>query len=85
VQALKNEVVRWVFGVRKVDGVGENGVRRFFTCTPHKIISAITSRRIREAGNMARKSYNETHTEFWLGNLKERDHFEDPGADIRAT
>jgi hypothetical protein len=40
---------------------------------------------MRELGNMARKRYNETHTEFWLGNLKERDHFEDPGADIRVT
>ena len=53
--------------------------------TPHKIISATKSRRMREAGNMARRRYNETHTEFWLGNLKERDHFEDPGADIRVT
>ena len=30
---------------------------------------------------MARNRYNETHTEFWLGNLKETDNFEDPGAD----
>ena len=60
-------------------------MRRFSTCTSHRIISATTSRRMREAGNMARKRCNEQHTEFWLGNLKERDHFEDPGADIRVT
>jgi len=34
---------------------------------------------------MARKRYYGTRTEFWLGNLKERDHFEDTGADIRVT
>jgi len=40
---------------------------------------------MREAGNMACIRYNETHTGFWLGNLKERDHYEDPGAEIRVT
>ena len=34
---------------------------------------------------MARERYNEPHTEFWLGNWKERDHFEDPSADTRVT
>jgi len=36
---------------------------------------------MRWEGHVARKG--EVYTEFWWGNMKERDHLEDPGVDGR--
>jgi hypothetical protein len=33
---------------------------------------------MRCAGYLVRRGRREVHTEFWWGNLKERDHLEDP-------
>jgi len=33
------------------------------------------------AGHVARRERGELHTGFWWGNLRERDHLEDPGLD----
>jgi hypothetical protein len=41
----------------------------------------IKSRRIRWVGNVMRMGRGEVHTGFWWGNLRERDHLEDPGVD----
>ena len=38
---------------------------------------------MRLAGHVARIGKGETYTGFWWGNLRERDHLEDPGADGR--
>jgi len=35
------------------------------------------------AGYVERMGAREVHTGFWWGNLKERDHMEDPGLDWR--
>jgi len=48
--------------------------------TPN-IIRVIKSRRIRLVGNVVRMGRGEVHTGFWWGNLRERDHLEDPGVD----
>ena len=48
--------------------------------TPN-IIRVIKSRRIRLVGNVGRMGRGEVHTGFWWGNLRERDHLEDPGVD----
>jgi len=40
-------------------------------------------RRMRWAGNVARMGRGEVYTGFWWGNLRERDHLEDPGVDRR--
>jgi len=45
------------------------------------IIQVIKSRRIRWVGNVMLMGRREVHTGFWWGNLRERDHLEDPGAD----
>jgi hypothetical protein len=45
----------------------------------------VKSRRIRWAGHVAvmGKRRGEAHTGFWWGNLREKDHLEDPGVDGR--
>jgi len=48
--------------------------------TPN-IFRAIKSRRMRWAGHVASMGKGEAYTGFWLGNLRERDRLEDPGAD----
>jgi len=45
------------------------------------IIRVIKPRIMRWAGHVARIGRGEVHTEWWLGNLRERDHLEDSGLD----
>jgi hypothetical protein len=49
------------------------------------IIRVINSRRMGRVGHVARMVREEVHTGFWWGNLRERDHLEDPGVDRRIT
>jgi hypothetical protein len=47
-------------------------------------IIRVTKSRMRWAGHVARMGRRgETYTGFWWGNLRERDHLEDPGIDGR--
>jgi hypothetical protein len=48
------------------------------------IVQVIKSRRMRWAGHVACIGGGEVHTRFWWGNLRERDHLEDPGIDGRT-
>ena len=47
-------------------------------CSPNTI-RVIKSRRMRWAGHVARMGREEVYTEFWWGNLKERERLEDAG------
>jgi hypothetical protein len=47
------------------------------------IVRVIKSRRMRWAGHVARTGRREVYTGFWWGNLRERDHLEDPGINGR--
>jgi len=49
-------------------------------CSPN-IFWVIKSRRMRWARNVARIGRRELQTEFWWGNLRERDHWGDLGVD----
>jgi len=51
-------------------------------CSPN-IVRVIQSRRIRWVGHVACMGKGEVYTGFWWGNLRERDHWGDPGADGR--
>ena len=39
---------------------------------------------MRWAGHVARRGRRDVHKGFWWGNLRERDHLEDPGVDGRT-
>jgi len=47
-------------------------------------IRVIKSRRMRWAGHVTSMGEREVYTEFWWGNLRGRDHLEDPGIDGRV-
>jgi hypothetical protein len=47
------------------------------------IVRVIKSRRMRWAGHVARLERGEACTGFWWGNLRKRDHWENPGVDGR--
>ena len=50
---------------------------------PQNIIWVIKSRRLRWAGHVAVWGRRDVYSRFWWGNLRERDHLEDPGVDGR--
>ena len=47
------------------------------------IVRVMKSRIIRRPGFVTRTGREELHTGLWWGNLRERDHLEDPGVDGR--
>ena len=51
-------------------------------CSPD-IVQVIKARRMKWAGLVARMGGGEAFTGFWWGNLRVRDHLEDPFADGR--
>jgi len=80
-------VLRRIFGSKKDEVTGEwrklhNEELNDLYCS-HNIVRVIKSRRMRWAEHAARMRRGEAYTGFWWGNLRERDHFEDPGVDGR--
>ena len=49
----------------------------------HNIFRVIKSGKMRLVGHVARMGQGEVYTVLWLGNLRKRDHLEDPGVDRR--
>jgi hypothetical protein len=49
-------------------------MRSFMICTPHQILLGISNKE---------EWREEVHTRFWWGNLRERNHLEDPSIDGR--
>jgi hypothetical protein len=85
---FENRVLRKIFGPKKDEATGvwrkiHNEELHDLYSSPN-IVRVIKSKRIRWAGHVARMGEGRGVTEFWWGNLRERDHWEDPGVDGRT-
>ena len=82
---FENGVLRRIFG-RKMDEVTgawrklHNEVLNDLYCSPN-ILRVIKSRRMRWVGHVARTGERRSVYRVWWGNLRKRDHLEDPGID----
>ena len=84
---LANRVLRRMFGPNWDEVKGEwrklhNEELNDPYSSPN-IVRVIKSRRMRWTGHVARRGRAEVYTGFGCGYMRERDHFEDPGADER--
>jgi hypothetical protein len=83
---FQKRVLRRIFGPKRDEVTGEwrklHNEELNNLYSPN-IIRVIKLRRIRWAGNVAHMGRKEVPTGFWWGNLRERDHLEDPGLDER--
>jgi len=79
---FENKVLRRKFGPKTDRGGGDLHIeeRNDLYSSPNTIRVSI-SRRLRWAGHVASMGRAAVHTGFWWGNLRERDHLEDPSLD----
>ena len=80
---FENRVLRRVFGPKRDEVTGEwrklhNEELSDLYYIPN-IVRVVKSRRMRWEGHVARMG--EVYKGFWWGNLRERDHLEDPGVE----
>jgi hypothetical protein len=87
-RVFENSVLRKIFGSKREE---EGSWRKLHDDELHSpysspnIVMVIKSRRMRWAGNVARMERREMFTDFWLGDPKVRDHWEDLGAGGKIT
>ena len=80
-------MLRRMFGPKRDEITGSREkyiMRSLMICTPHQILFGLSNREELMGG--ACSTYGrrgEVHAGFWCGNLRERDHLEDPGVDGR--
>ena len=85
-RVFENRVLRGIFGSKRDEVTGEwrklrNEELNDLYCSPN--IFRVSKSRNRWAGHEARMGRGEVYTGFWSGNLRERDHWGDPGVDVR--
>jgi hypothetical protein len=78
-----NRVLKRIFGPKRNEVTGylrkqHNEELNYLYSSPN-ILRLIKSRGMRWAGHVARIGREEVYTGFWWGNLRERDHLEEPG------
>jgi hypothetical protein len=86
-RVFENRVLRRVFGPKMDEVTGEWRKRHNEELhdlnSSSKIARAIKSRQMRRAGHVTRMGRREASIGFWLGNLREGDHWGDPDVDGR--
>jgi hypothetical protein len=86
-RVFENRVLGRIFGPKR-DGVKRqwrklhNEELNDLYCS-FNIAREIKSRRMRWTGHVARMGRGDVYIGLWWGNMKERDHLEDPGVDGR--
>ena len=85
-RAFENRVLGRIFGPKRDEVTGQwRKLHNDLYCSPN-FFRVIRSRRMRWTGHVARVRERERERGiqgFWCGNLRERDHLEDPGVDGR--
>jgi hypothetical protein len=86
---FQNRVPRRIFGPIMDNVTGEwrklRNVELHDMYFSPNIVQVIKLRRVRWAGQVAYMGEKRGYTAFWLRNLRERDHLEDPGVSGRIT
>jgi len=86
-RVFENCVLRRIFGPKRVEAIGKwrklHNEKLNNLYSPLIIIWVMKSRK-RWVGHVACMGKGEVHTGFWWGNLRARDHMEDPGIDERV-
>jgi hypothetical protein len=78
---FENRVLRWVLRPKRDEVTGEWSQLHSDLYCSHNIVRVIKSRRMRWAGHIARR--RKVCIGVWLENLREGDHWGDPGVDGR--
>jgi hypothetical protein len=86
-RVFENRVLRRIFGPKRDEVMGEwrkiqNEELHDLSSSPN-IVQVIKIRRMRWVRHMASMGESRGAYRVWWGNLREKDHFEDPGVDGR--